>query len=103
MANAERLPPVKHEPLLMRRQPGEDAEVYVGIMARDIDMGVTEDGMLPVPEVRTAAKHIDHRRHQLVDPEVTSGRLRLSPLRLLPSRGTPPGRRRSPRGRCSSA
>jgi len=52
------LPPVKHEPLLMRRQPGEDAEVDVGIMARDIDIVVMEDGMLPVPEVRTATKHI---------------------------------------------
>src|SRR5215475_13776267 len=32
-----------------------------------------------------------------------SGRLRLSPFRLLPSRGTPLCRRRSPRGPCSSA
>src|SRR5262245_62606704 len=64
------LPPVKHEPLLMRRQPGEHAEVDVGIMARDIDIGVMEDGMLPVPEIRTAAKHIHRSRHQLVDTEL---------------------------------
>lgn len=64
------LPPVKHEPLLMRRQPGEDAEVDVGIMARDIDIVVMEDGMLPVPEVRTATKHIQRRRHQLVDQKL---------------------------------
>src|SRR5262249_59133640 len=71
------LPPVKHEPLLMRRQPGEHAEVDVGIMARDIDIGVMEDACFQC---------------QRYEQPVREGRLRLLPLRLLPSLGTPPCR-----------
>src|SRR6266852_5061547 len=62
------LPPVKREPSLMRCQPGENAEVNVGVMAGDIDVRVMEDNVLPAPEVGTPPNQIQRHRHELVDP-----------------------------------
>src|SRR5262249_16888329 len=66
----ELLPPVKPEPSVMRRQPPEAGEVDVSIMARDVDISVMVDGVLPVPVVGTPTDHIEGHRHHLVDPIV---------------------------------
>src|ERR1051326_8372593 len=48
------LPAVKPAPSLMRRQPANKAEGDIGVLARDVDIGVMEDGVLPAPLVRTS-------------------------------------------------
>ncbi len=62
------LPPVIGPPLLMGCQPSEAAEVDVGVMARDIDVGVMDDDVLPPPQVGAAPDQLQRHRHQLVDP-----------------------------------
>src|SRR5437868_12620505 len=62
------LPAVERASLLMWRQPAENAEVDVGVMARDIDIGVVEHPVLPVPQIGTTPDAIERQRHQLVDP-----------------------------------
>ncbi len=49
-------------------QPSEAAQVDVGVMARDIDVGVVDDDVLPPPQVRAAPDQLQRHRHQLVDP-----------------------------------
>src|SRR5882724_10358090 len=66
----EVLPSVKSEPALMWRDPAEDAEVDVAVVAGDIDIRVMDDDVLPAPEVRAAPDHIERHSHQLVDRAV---------------------------------
>src|SRR6267154_1608608 len=42
----EVLPPVKTKSLLMRREPAEETEVNVGVMAGDVDIGMMNHHML---------------------------------------------------------
>ena len=69
------LPPVKRQPLLMRRQPREAAEVDVGVMTGDIDIRVMQDDVLPPPHVGAAPNQLQGHGHQLVDPEVVGVRV----------------------------
>ena len=64
------LPPVKPEPFAVRRQPSEAADVDVSIVARDVDVGVMVDVVLPVPVMRTPTDYVQRHRHDFVDPIV---------------------------------
>ncbi len=64
----EVLPPVIRETPLMRSQPGEETEIDVGVMARDIDIRVMQDDVLPPPQVGAPADQLQRHRHEFVDP-----------------------------------
>src|SRR6185437_2025708 len=64
------LPAMPRSPRLPWRQASERTEVNVAVVAVDIDPGVVKAPMLPLPDVRTAADHIQRHRHQPVDPAV---------------------------------
>ena len=66
----EVLPPVIRETPLMRSQPGEETEIDVGVMARDIDIRVMQDDVLPPPQVGAPADQLQRHRHEFVDPGV---------------------------------
>src|SRR6266508_1393586 len=84
----EMLPPVIPPPLLMRRQPGEEAEVDVGVMAGDIDVCVMEDDVLPAPQVGAASNQLQRHRHELVAPgEVRIGLMAAVVLNVEPDLG----------------
>src|SRR5207253_7990239 len=71
----EVLPAVKWEPGLMWRDPAEEAEVEIAVVAGDIDVRVMDDAVLPAPEVRAAPQHVERHRHQLVDRAMVGIRL----------------------------
>ena len=52
---------------MMRRQSTEAGEVDVGVVADDIDEGVMEDHVLPMPEIRAAADEIEAHGHEPID------------------------------------
>ncbi len=62
------LPAVICVPFLLGAQPPENAQVDIGIVARDVDVGMVKDVMLPMPDIGAAADHVQRHRHQLVDP-----------------------------------
>ena len=64
------LPAVIAPPRLMRRQPSEQAEVDVGVMAGDIDVCMMEYDVLPMPQVGAASNQLQRHCHELVDPGV---------------------------------
>jgi hypothetical protein len=59
---------MKPEPLLGWRQSGEEAEIDIGIMVRDVDVRVMEEGVLAVPDIGAAADQVQRHGHQSVDP-----------------------------------
>ena len=84
----EMLPTVIPPPLLMRRQPAEQAEVDVGVMTGDIDVGVMEHDVLPAPQVGAASNQLQRHRHELVDPgEVRIGLVAAVVLNVEPDLG----------------
>ena len=84
----EMLPAVIPPPLLMRRQPAEQAEVDVGVMTGDIDVCVMEHDVLPAPQVGAASNQLQRHRHELVDPgEVRIGLMAAVVLNVEPDLG----------------
>src|SRR4029077_12717382 len=71
----EVLPSVNREPALMGRDPAEDTEVEVAVVACDIDIRVMDDVVLPVPQIRAAPDEVERHRHQLVDPAMVGIRV----------------------------
>ena len=82
------LEPVKCEPLLVRREPAEKAEVDVVVVAGNVGVAVMHRVVLPGPEVRTASQQIEGARHEAVDPRaVRVGLMSAIVLDIEPDRG----------------
>src|SRR4029450_12677662 len=62
-------------PALMWRDPAQDADVEVAVVAGDIDIRVMDDDVLVVPQVRAAPDQVERHGRQLVDPGVVGVRL----------------------------
>ena len=65
----EMLPSVNREPLTMRRQTNNNADIDIGVVTGDVDIPMMDDGVFPKPGVGTDPHQIHRRRHELVDPE----------------------------------
>lgn len=69
------LPAIKPEPSAMRREPPQPAQLDIGVIPGDVDVGVMEDDVLEVPVMGTPAYYIYSHRHHPVDPIVVGVRL----------------------------
>src|SRR5260370_16724379 len=70
---------MKPESLLMRCQPAEEPDIDVCVMASDVDIGMMDHPMFPVPHIGTGANQIQRHRHHPVDPDVV-GLLQMPPV-----------------------
>ncbi len=66
--HVEVLPAMVPIALLHRRKPCQHTQADVAVVAVDVDVGVMEVRMLPVPDVRAAADHVERHGHDIVDP-----------------------------------
>ena len=62
------LPAVEPAAFLLRAEPHHGAEFDVGILAGNVRVGVVEDRVLPVPQVRTGADEIERESGEAVHP-----------------------------------